>query len=216
MISPIQPISFPPSTALLPGYDVGPFKWGWMGAKHLADLQSVQVGNTQYDFASICVEAMNRLGQVLTDQTLYEAVADRIESKLINGRPITPQGFQGKDVDRLLKQLKLRHHHYQIGSTGGDIWGVARLREPWLGLNAASITHTVVGRFGDDPGRVADVAAGVIIHEMMHCDGFSHSLRPGDYIYECSLPEVVQDAYLSLRDQSGKYEPFGLTDRCGC
>lgn len=215
MTKSIDTLSMDPGTPSNGYYDVGPFKWTWFGGPHLEAFMSVKVGTTGYDFGNIIVEAMIRLGAAMADRTLYTAIADRIETHRIGGRQITPQGFAAADVDRIFKARDLRHSSYRIGSTGGDRWGEAQLGDNWLSLNAASITDTILTRFGQNAGRVADVTAGVIVHEMMHCGGFDHSLRPGDYIYECSLPEIAQDAFLQMRDPTGAYAPYGLVGRDG-
>lgn len=206
----IDTLSIDPGPLKLMSTDVGAFRWSWFGRSHLDAFMSVSVGSTGYDFGSIIVEAMSRLGASMEDHTLYDAIADRIENQMIAGRHIIPEGFEGEDVDRLFKELRLKHSRYRIGSIGGNRWGRAEIGNDWLSLNAASITHEVLDHFGDNASRVADVTAGVIIHEMMHCNGFRHSLRPGDYIYECSLPEIAQDAFLHMQDPSGAYGGFGL------
>ena len=205
-------LSIEKGTLAVASYDVGIFRWNWYGGSHLDAFRSVGVGQTGYDFGNIIVEAMSRLSAAWEDEnrSLYNAIADRIENQLISGRHVTPQGFEPQDVDTLFKELRLNHSRYRVGSTGGDRWGSANIGENAISLNAASITHTILHNFGNNAGRVADVTAGVILHEMMHCNGFRHSLRAGDYIYECSLPELAQDAFLQMQDPSGAYAPYGL------
>ena len=167
-------------------------------------------------FTSIFYDAMRSIEAEIPAGRVYAEAAKIVNLGASPSLPV-PFNFDPADADRLLRQgrfnlpkripvggtwlsLRLRFEGPDLPEDA-DSWGSAPIGMPHVNVNfykLMDVANTRYGQTADGLRRLVVLTGGLVLHEVMHTEGFDHPDSVTHAQYNETLPEVAGQAFVNI------------------